>query len=366
MKVVLVSPTAQMSGAEIVLLRAAEAMNRQGWEVMVLSPTGSLSERVIALGMSHQPIADLKLPPGPRPLAAALLGVRNVITSLRLRRWVHDADVLVVNGFFGLPALRLSRNRTPVVWLVHDVIYRASWRRILRITGKAVSLAVAVSEAVALPLRPLGLRVVVVPNGTPWPVAPVASRPEGPPVVGCAAMLTSWKGQDVLLDAVARLSRKDLVVELAGGHFPKDGPYVARLRDRAARPDLVGRVKFLGPLSDPIARMRTWTVAVLASVDPEASPLALLEAMSLGVPIVASDHGGPREMVGGAGLLVRARDSQDLASGIDRLVSDEDLWERCHEAGPGRVEARYVLATQIDRLIGEIEAVAVHAATKKR
>lgn len=365
-KVLLVSPTGQLSGAEVVLLRAAAAMDQRGWEVITASPVGSLSKRMLALGIPHRTIPDLKLPAGHRLAATVLLGLRNVVASIELHRLGRDADLIFVNGFFALPALRLSCTTTPVAWLVHDVFHRVSWMRLLRLTGGAVSLAIAVSEAVAQPLRKQGLPVIVLPNGTPWPVEPTPERPSGPPVVGCAAMLTSWKGQSVLLDAVARLDRADVIVELAGGHFPKDGAYVARLQQRASRPDLFDRVRLLGPVADSVGRMRSWTVAVLASVDPEASPLAILEAMSLGVPVVASNHGGPPEMVGDAGLLVIPGDPADLARAIDRLLTDSDLWQQCHEAGPRRIEAYYVLDTQVQRLLDDVEELAGRAATQTR
>jgi glycosyltransferase involved in cell wall biosynthesis len=157
-------------------------------------------------------------------------------------------------------------------------------------------------------------------------------------VVGCTALLTSWKGQDVLLEAVARLPGVEL--ELVGGSFPKDAEYVERLRARAAEPDLAGRVRLLGHVDDVLARVRTWRVGVSASVDPEAGPLSILEYMSAGVPTVATAHGGSLELVGDAGLLVPPGDAAALADAIARLVEDADLWRRCAAAGPEAIETR--------------------------
>ena len=352
-----VSHTGRMSGAEAVLARTLRAAAERGWEVSCATPRGPLAERVRQGGHRHVAIPELTLPAGPRPLGAALLAGRTVTAALRLREACAGADVVLNNGLLSLPALSLARPPVPVAWIVHDVVRRADRMAVLRRFGGVVDVAIPVSEAAAGPVRARGLPVRVVRNGTPWPVAPAASDPPGPRVVGCSALLTPWKGQDVLLEAVARLDRPDVAVELLGGRFPKDGPFVAALERRAAQPDLAGRVRFLGHVDDPLARMRAWTVAVSASVDPEAGPLSLIEAMSIGLPVVGSDLGGAPEVVDGAGLLVPAGDPDALARCLARLLDDPALRRRCAAAGRRRVGEELTLDRQLGRLLDEIEAV---------
>jgi glycosyltransferase involved in cell wall biosynthesis len=290
------------------------------------------------------------LPSGRLPVAAARFAARNIAAARRIRR-ARDVDVVVASGMRVLPVLRLAAPRAPVVWLVQSMVDRRRWRLLVAACRPVVRTAVAVSRAVAATIGSGRVPVTVVPNGTPWPVEAAPADPPVPPVVGCAAMLTPWKGQDVLLDAVARLEQKDVVVELIGGCYPKDGAYADSLRRRAAQPDLLGRVRFLGHVEDPVARMRTWTVAVSSSVDPEAAPLSVLEAMSVGLPIIATDHGGPPEMIGEAGLLVPPRDAEAMAAAIRRLLDDGELRRRCALAGPGIVASSFRLDRQIDVLL---------------
>jgi glycosyltransferase involved in cell wall biosynthesis len=336
-RLVAVSHTGLFSGAEAVLARVLEAAAEDGWTVVCLTPDGPLAERLRGAGIATRPLPELKLPGGPRVWGAAVLGLRSAVAGLRLRRQARDADVVLVNGILALPALRLARVGPPAAWLVHDVVHRRDWMRLLRACAGAVDEAVAVSEAAAAPVRAAGIRARVVLHGVSWPVEPVA-RPSEPPVVGCTALLTPWKGQDVLLEAVARLPGVEL--ELVGGTFPKDAAYAESLRARAARPDLAGRVRFLGHVDDVLARVRTWRVGVSASVDPEAGPLSILEYMSVGVPTVATAHGGSLELVGDAGLLVPPGDAGALAEAIERLVSDEELWRRTSAAGPAAIAER--------------------------
>ena len=358
-----VAPGSLVSGAEVVLLRVLAECVERGWQVACASPPGPMSARIQDEGATWVRLPELKLPKGPRALGAGVLAARSAVAAVALRRAARDADVVLVNGILALPAVRaagLAGSAAPVVWLVHDVVRRRDWELVLRVGAPAIHTAVAVSDAAAAPVGRRGTAVQVIRNGTPWPVEPAEEPPaEAPPVVGCASMLTSWKGQDVLLEAVARLPRDDVVVELAGGSFPKDGPYVQALHDRAARPDLAGRVRFLGALSDAPARMRTWTVGAIPSVDPEAAPLVLLEYMRLGLPIVATDHGGTPEVIGDAGLLVPPRDAGALAEALARMIDDASLRERCRQAGRAAIAAGLTIEEQraaLADLLAEVAA----------
>ena len=341
-----VSHTGLVSGAEVVLLRTMEMARTGGWAVTCLAPPGELTERARAAGFPVSRIPDLKLPALPRALGAVVVAGRSVGAAMRLRSTARRTDVVLLNGVFGLPALRLARPRAPAAWLVHDVIHRRSWRLLLRAVGSAADLAVAVSHAVAAPLRAQGLATTVIRNGTPWPVAPAGPPPSGAPVIGCAALLTPWKGQQVLLDAVGLLHDRDITVELLGGRFPKDADYLRSLEERSQRSDLRGRVHFLGHLADPLARMRTWTIGVLPSVDPEAGPLALLEYMSVGLPVVATDHGGSPEVIGDAGILVPPGDAPALAEAITALLDDPPRRSACAAAGRAAVADHLTLDHQ--------------------
>lgn len=339
-RLLVVSPTALMGGAEIVLMRLVTAAARDGWRVQAACPDGPLVGALEKAGARLAgSIPDLKLRSGPKLWALARLALHTARASRILRVLCRNADVVLVNGIFALPALRIAQPQTPVVWLPHDVVRTSRWRAVVRAGERVVSVAVAVSEAAAEPLRARGLPVEVVRNGTPWPVEPLRDGPTGPPVIGCAALLTPVKGQHVLLEAVALLP-DDVRLELVGGRGPKDGFYVAALQRRAAEPDLRERVEFAGHLDDVVERMRSWHIAVLPNVQPEAAPLTPLEAMSLGLPVVASDLGGASEVLGDAGLLVPPEDPGALELALSRLLTDADLWSRCHDAGPRQIVAR--------------------------
>ena len=357
-----VTSTGQVSGAERVLVRVLEAARQQGWEVVCASPTGDLSRTLTDAGIGTLALPELGLAPGPRPVALARTLGRWAHAARRVRRAARSADVVLVNALPALPVMRLARARPPVVWLAHDVVVRPDRLRLYAVCRPSLRRVVGVSDAVAQRLRHPGTQVDVVHNGVAWPVVPRSADPsqDRPPVVGINALLTPWKGHEVLLDAAALLP-DDTEVELMGGVLLKDADHAAGVRARAEDPAFRGRVRVLGHVADPLEQMRGWTVAVSASVEPEACPLNVLEAMSIGVPVVASDHGGAPEVLDGAGLLVPPGDPEALAAAVTRLLADPDLRSRCAERGRERVASAHRLDHQTDVLLSLLADTAAEA-----
>lgn len=192
-------------------------------------------------------------------------------------------------------------------------------------------------------------RIDVCPNGAPaWP-----PRPHGPAdghilFVGALAPRKNVGG---LLDAYADLlgRRPDLPPLVLAG---PPGPEADAWRDRIGRPPLAGRVQRAGYL-DRAALKRCYEAArmlVLPSFN-EGFGLPALEAMALGVPVVASNRGALPEVVADAGLLVDPVDAGSLAAAIERMLDDEALAGACAAAGPARA-ARYSWRASAARLLG--------------
>ncbi|WP_117000733.1 glycosyltransferase family 4 protein [Desertimonas flava] len=353
-----VCASGEVSGAELVLLRLVERAVAEGRDVTVASPDGPLVDRIPA-GVAH-----VGLPPAGRQNASSRLR-RLSLTSKWLVSWISAARTIraesrrpgthvVVNALLALPPLRLARPRGGAVWLVHDVIVTDRQRWFVRFARPSLRRTVAVSDAAAAPLRELGLDVDVRPNGVAWPVAPRRTDPDRPLVVGSVGLVAPWKGTHVLLDAVAALP--DVRLQIAGGHFGHDASYVDELRVRAGRPDLDGRVTFLGHTEDALETMRSWDVFVSSSVRPEAGPMTVIEAMSVGLPVVATDHGGPQEYLAeDRGELVPPNDAPAMAAAIRRLADDparrHDLGERGREYVADRFDRSVTFPAQYEAVM---------------
>jgi glycosyltransferase involved in cell wall biosynthesis len=156
------------------------------------------------------------------------------------------------------------------------------------------------------------------------------------------------KGHRYLVEAAARLDRRRLRVVVAGRPGHESAALEALIRDHR----LEGRASFLGHRSDIPDLLAAADVFVLPSVS-EGAGGALIEAMGLGLPIVASDLPAVREAVehGRSALLVYPRDPAALAVAIQRLLEDGSLRARLGSEARGIFLERYTIEASTDRLM---------------
>lgn len=168
--------------------------------------------------------------------------------------------------------------------------------------------------------------------------------------------LRSWKGQDVVLEALAQLPpaiRKALRVRFVGEAPESDRAYADRVAALMERHALADCAEFVGYVPDPRALLERADIVLHASTLPEPFGLVVVEGMALGKPVVASDRGGPAEIVTeGTGLLFDPREPEQLVGHLTRLVEDPALRERLGRAA--RVRARDF---GVDRTVAEVAAV---------
>ncbi len=235
--------------------------------------------------------------------------------------------------------------------------------------GLTADRTIAVSDAVARALRRRlhpGTRLRVVPNGIALerveaPVPPpdrAAARAAlgdtgGRPVV---VVVSRLKDQAVLLQALPAVERP-LVLALVG----IDGD--ERLRALAAAVPAHHRVVFVPVTDRPLAFYHLATVAALPS-RIEGLSQSLLEAMALGLPVVASDAGGNPDLVtpGDTGLLVPALDPAAWARALARVLGDAEFSRRIARAGWERVHREFTLERTAERS----EAVYREALARRR
>jgi glycosyltransferase involved in cell wall biosynthesis len=138
----------------------------------------------------------------------------------------------------------------------------------------------------------------------------------GVAVVGCAARLDEVKRLDVLLEAAAAVRAAGLVVAIVGA-----GAEEGRLRALASALGLHGRVKFAGEIPGAARFFRAFDVYAAPS-RKEGLPLGVLEAMALGLPVVASDIPAHREVLGDACEGLVEGTAGAFASALERLLTD--------------------------------------------
>jgi glycosyltransferase involved in cell wall biosynthesis len=171
------------------------------------------------------------------------------------------------------------------------------------------------------------------------------------PLLVAVGRVVPVKDHALLLEAMARLAPRVPAARLV---VVGDGPCRRALEERAARPDLAGRVHFTGWRRDLPAILADADLAVLSSRN-EGTPVALIEAAAAARPAVATDVGGVREVVlhETTGLLVPHGDPEAFAEACARILEDPALARRMGEAARDRVRTAHAA----DRLCAEVEAL---------
>lgn len=228
----------------------------------------------------------------------------------------------------------------------------------LAAVGWTADRTIAVSDAVARALRRRGqprARLAVVPNGIELARVDAGASPEAAAeargllgdVAGRAVVLvvSRRKDQDVLLRALPRVGRPVLLACVGVDADAELARLAAALPERH-------RAVFIPFLANPLGFYRLAAVAALPS-RIEGLSQALLEAMALGVPVLASDAGGNPDLVSPdrTGLLVAPRDPAAWARALERLLGEADLARRLADAARRDVREAYSIARTAERTV---------------
>lgn len=346
-----------LGGAEAQLVGLATRLQARGWDVGVISMIrpAALGDELRAAGV---PVASLGMRRGV-PDPRGLLRLASLLRAWR-PRILHTH--MVHANLLGRVARLLYR--VPVlVSTAHGVEEGGRWREWgYRLTDWLCDVTTHVSRAGADRYVRVGAvpahKVLVVPNGVdtdrfrPDPAARERLRSQlgvGSRFVWLAVgRLEPVKDFPSLLQAFAHLRRDghDPVLWLVG-----DGPEAPRLRAEARELRVEGAVRFWGVRRDVPALMSAADALALPSRS-EGQPLVLLEAAACGLPVVATDVGGVREVVedGRTGFLVPPGDPEALAGAMARLMAlPPPRRAAMGQAARGYVEARYALERVVDR-----------------
>jgi glycosyltransferase involved in cell wall biosynthesis len=169
-------------------------------------------------------------------------------------------------------------------------------------------------------------------------------------VLGNVGSFEHRKGQAALLQAVAAVRTQLPHVHLL---LVGDGPDEQMLRAEVAELGLDSHVTFFPFTREPVQVFEVIDVLVLASLHKEGLPNVLLEALSMGVPVVSSRLAGTPEVVlhGETGLLVEPGDVDGLAGAIERLGADRTSCQRMGAAGREMMVAGFDKRRQFDAFL---------------
>jgi glycosyltransferase involved in cell wall biosynthesis len=207
--------------------------------------------------------------------------------------------------------------------------------------------------------RRISARTAIVPNGVPAPRASTSPPRGGPWRIVVSGRIAPAKFLLEALDAMARVWTRH-----PGAELHVLGPTEARHREyaeafvRRAEPELGRRVILAGPSFDAPDRLPDYDIALVLG-EHQGCPNAVLEAMAAGLPVVANDSGGTRELLAGGkcGLLVPRCDPVLVADALQLLLADTALSRSLGRAARERATRRYSIETMAGSYVRLFNAV---------
>ena len=367
-RVLFVDHTGQIGGAELILLDVVEGRGQSSAFLFEDGPLGpALAGRNLNLIISKWGRNLSSFRRNSSWFAAVPLVVRLIAIVAELARVARSHDVVYANSqkAFVLASIASVFARRPLIWHLHDIIspdhFGLVQRRLQVLLANArASRVIVPSQAAATAFIAAGGRgdlVEIVPNGLALP--PEARTPaelrrslELPtrPLVGVFSRLARWKGQHVLLEALARLP--DVGCIIVGDALFGEQTYAAELKQMVLARGLADRVHFLGHRNDVPKLMMAVDAMVHPSIDPEPFGRTLVEAMLAGVPVIATNAGAAPDILesGKAGTLVPPGDSAALAEAIADVLAKPATLKGQLEYASARAQAHYGVAQMLDKI----------------
>ena len=383
-RVVFVESTSAMGGVQFSTLYLTERMNRDSWSPLVICPDeGDLTEACRRANVPAHVISQTAWRstsisvrgkfrvPNPAAWLWNAFALASAVRKLKNFLAESDPDLLVTKGLSahfvgGITARRLG---IPCVWHVQDFIserWFGIYRRGFGLAARRLPTRIVVDgKAIARQLpRSAQPRIRVVYNGVDTDIFSPRSDgagirrefnfPSHHLVVGHLGRVTPWKGQHYLIEAFARIANEapDVSLLLVGDPVFDNDSYQRSLVNLVAESGLSERVKFAGYRHDTARVLNAMDVFAFTSVEKDTSPLALLSAMSCGLPVVAFDIEGVRELMKSEDqfLLARVKDTEALAEALSQVISNPDLRRRLGEASRQQAMAQFNLDTYVSRL----------------
>jgi glycosyltransferase involved in cell wall biosynthesis len=304
---------------------------------------GFLLQEARKLGIVCHILSNLVWSIQPAKDARAL---RDIVALIRKTRpdlvHVHTSTA----GLLGRLAASLSR--VPVVFTAHTWCFAegTSWKwkllgtpceRLAAMSGGTIINVSRANRDLALRHRVASPeRLVTIHNGIPderpWP----RKRGLKAPTIIMVARFAPQKDHATMLQAAAQL-RVPFHVQFAGA-----GPTLSLIERKAELLGLTDRVQFLGERSDVALLLREASIFALPT-NWEGFPLAILEAMRAGLPVVTSDVGGIREAVsdGENGFVIARGDASGFARALETLLTNEKLRNQMGRNGRRMFELRF-------------------------
>jgi glycosyltransferase involved in cell wall biosynthesis len=381
---------AVFGGAHNQAVRLTPLLGERGWDTVVVLPDeqGDALGRLRANGIDvvTVPLDRLRMTPDVRSQARLLSRFRAQVSNLSRLLRERQADIAQLPGVTSPQSAVAARTEgVAVVWQLLDtrppqLLRRAAMPVVRRLADVVMTTGVEVARHYP-GTSALGDRwVPFVP-----PVDPAEFRPDdarrlssravlgvdaAQAVIGTVGNRNPQKGHEYLIRAMSMVRDRhpEAVLRARGNTSPVHSAYEAKLQRELGAAGL--DATSLDRVDDGMGVAGTlpgFDIFVLSSVPrSEGLPTAIVEAMACGLPVVATDVGGVRELVddGKTGYVVPPRDHQAIGTAISRLLADPELRSAFGRRARQRMEQRWSLDSCVDAHLRAYEIALAHHARR--
>ena len=343
-----------LGGLELYMMRAAKALSSDFNVLSVINPKGKLEsyyERTEHAYALIEKRSNLLMFAAARRLAKVIDEHQIDIVHLH---WTKDIPITVLAKKLSKQNPKLVQTRNMNMTRFKDDFYH-------RFLYKNIEMMLPVTERVAKQLEkfiPEHIRpkIEVLYMGTPKinllseDKITLFRKEQGMDecfAVGMVGRIEAHKGQHLLIEAIENLEGVELFFV---GHEMKAG-YIEELKILAENRGVQERVHFLGFMKDPMHFMQACDAMVLAT-PCETFGLVVIEAMSVGTPMIATKACGPMEIItdGRDGLLFQDQDVSELSEKIHRLYGDKKFAKELSYRAKQSIERRFDTEKQFEKL----------------
>lgn len=378
-KILYFHPSNELYGADRSLLRLVKSLDKNLYTPYVVIPNDLMYEGLLTaeLLQNNIPFKELNLGILRRKYfnlkGMGLLFYHSISSAIQLATFarqekynlIHSNSTAVITG--GLVS-RLTG--IPHIWHVREIITEPVWfnKIIAADLNTFADTVIAVSgptkDKLVTANPKLANKTVVVHNGLDFSrFAEINQKDvdnlrrkwmlsDNAIVVGMVGRISAWKGQEFLVEAMVPVLKQNpnARLVLVGGNVPGERSYKENLVALIGRTGLDRQIIIEGFRSDIPTVLSAFDIFVLPSTRPDPFPTVILEAMAVGKPVVATNHGGAIEQVENnvTGFLVSPDNPLEMTIVLDKLAKDSMLQKQMGEAGYNRVNKYFTVEKYVN------------------
>lgn len=369
-KILFIHSSAELYGSDKSLLNIVNNMDYEEFEVHIILPCeGPLVNKLKENKNVKVNIYDVAILRRKNLSFKGLIKyIKQFVKSYRnIKKYVknNDIDIIYTNTSVVFPgAIVAKRMGIKSVWHIREIVKNNFENKVIsHIVNHYSDIVITNSKATADAIKVDKEKVRIVYNAVESPkINKNQIRKENNKfVIGMAGRINRWKGQSLFINAAEKVLEKypDTLFLIAGSAYTGEEYLEEELKEIIAHKKLEKSIKLLGQVSKMETFYEKIDLFVLPSIQPEPFGLVVIEAMDAGIPVIATNQGGPKEIIsdGKNGYLVDFKDANEMAEKIMLLESDLELRKRIAENAKKTKKEKFsveIMAKNIREILNEI------------